>query len=76
MGFDVVYERIRDGYGLALIIEQGLTLAFWISPDYPAEAPQVFMYSADVIDRIDFVPGAWEEPHTIAEVVRAIILEM
>jgi hypothetical protein len=76
MGFEVVYERIREGYGLALIIDQDFTIAFWMSPGYPVVAPQVFIHSADVIDRIDFVPGAWEEDHKLAEVVRAITLEM
>jgi hypothetical protein len=76
MGFEVVYEPIRDGYGLALIIDQDFTIAFWMSPDYPVMAPQVFIHSADVIDRIDFGLGAWEEDHTLAEVVSAITLEM
>lgn len=76
MGFEVVYEPIRDGYGLALIIDQDFTIAFWMSPDYPVMSPQVFIHSADVIDRIDFVPGAWEEDHSLAEVVSAITVEM
>jgi hypothetical protein len=76
MGFEVVYEPIRDGYGLALIIDQDFTIAFWMPPDYPVMAPQVFIHSADMIDRIDFGLGAWEEDHTLAEVVSAITLEM
>jgi len=76
MGFEVIYEPIRNGYGLALIIDENSTLAFWISPDYPVAAPHVFMHSADLIDRIEFVPGAWEEDHTLAEVVQAITDEI
>jgi hypothetical protein len=72
MGFDVVYEPLDAGYGLALTISKDLTVAFLIPLSYPNQAPLVFIKTASNIEQIDFAPDTWQADHTIAEVVSAL----
>jgi hypothetical protein len=72
MGFDVVYEPLDAGYGLALTISKDLTVAFLIPLSYPNQAPLVFIKTASNIEQIDFAPDTWQAEHTIAEVVSAL----
>jgi hypothetical protein len=75
MGFEVVYEPIGKGYGVAIPASNDLILAFWISRDYPYEAPDVYVSTQRQIDKIAFEDDAWEENHTIADIVSAIALQ-
>lgn len=72
MGFDVVYEPLDGGYGLALTISKDLTVAFLIPLSYPKQAPSVFLKTASDIEQVDFAPNTWQTEHTIAEVVSAL----
>jgi hypothetical protein len=72
MGVEIVYEPIGKGYGLAVPVTQDLILAFWLSISYPDQAPDVYMKTQRDIDKIEFQADAWEENHTIAEIVSAM----
>ena len=72
MGFDVVYEPLDGGYGLALTISKDLTVALLIPLSYPNEAPLVLLKIASDIEQVDFAPDTWQAEHTIAEVVSAL----
>lgn len=74
MGFEVLYEPIGKGYGLAVAVSDDLVLAFWLSISYPDHAPDVYMKTRSEIDKIEFEVNAWEENHSIAEIVSAIAL--
>jgi hypothetical protein len=75
MGYEVLYEPIGKGYGLAIPISDHLILAFWLSISYPDQAPDIYMKTQLEIDKIEFEGNAWEENHSIAEIVSAITLE-
>lgn len=72
MGVEIVYEPIGKGYGLAVPVTQDLILAFWLSISYPDQPPDVYMKTQRDIDKIEFEADAWEENHTIAEIVSAM----
>lgn len=73
MGVEIVYEPIGKGYGLAVPVTQDLILAFWLSiSSYPDQPPDVYMKTPTDIEKIEFEADAWEENHTIAEIVSAM----
>lgn len=71
MGFDVIYEPLDEGYGVALTLSDDLTIAFLISLLYPSQAPLVFLKTDSEIEQIEFAPSSWQAEHTLAEVVSA-----
>jgi hypothetical protein len=75
MGFDIIYETVKNGYGLALIISDDLTLAFWILPSYPNDSPQVYIKFKTDVDMVTFGNDVWETDHTISDIVSAITVE-
>lgn len=72
MNFDVLYESIADGYGVAFQISNNVTLAFWVSPLYPNQPPKVYIRTPTEVEKIEFAPDTWLPAYTIAEIVLAL----
>jgi len=68
----VIFEPIGDGYGVALPISKGLTIALWLSPLFPKEPPMTILQSGNEINMIEFSPGAWEPNLSLLDVVTAV----
>lgn len=75
LGFDIVYEPIGKGYGLAVPVSDTAIVAFWLSTAYPDQAPDIYLKTQREIERIEFEENAWEESHSMAEIVSAMALE-
>lgn len=73
MGFDVIFEPVGNGYGLALLIDADLTLALWIPPEYPQGPPEILVASSEGIDEIELNAEIWETDMMLADIVLAII---
>lgn len=72
MDYDVIFEPVSDGYGLALLIKPNYVLVFWISNRYPEVEPRIYINTKNRIDRIDFAAGVWNPLFTLAEIVQAL----
>lgn len=72
MGFDVIFEEVDHGYGLAIPLSAESALVLWISEHYPSSAPTVVIWEPPVIDSIEFSEGSWSEDRYLAEIVAAV----
>ena len=74
-GYDVTFDLVSDGYGLALFIKERLVLCFWLPPAYPQQAPKIFIMESREIDEIQFEDDAWQSNRNILEIVEAVSCE-
>ncbi|HKV56920.1 MAG TPA: hypothetical protein VJO32_01515 [Ktedonobacteraceae bacterium] len=71
-GFDVIMDRVSEGYALALFIRTDLTVAFWLPLAYPQKPPTVFAITPSVLEQVHFDSDAWNPGRTLTEVVDAL----
>ena len=69
--YTVVYESVDNGYGVALPIDSSYIIAFWLSSNYPSDAPVVYLCSETEISQITFEDRAWNKERSLAEVITA-----
>jgi hypothetical protein len=69
---EVIFEPVGDGYGVGLPISSDLILAVWLSLEYPAKAPTVFLQQGGELSMIEFSPDSWEPDLTLVDVVAAV----
>lgn len=73
MGFDVIFEPVGNGYGVALPVRnQKQILVFWLSIQYPNQPPKVLLRTTHSIEQIEFEEGAWQDDRTLAEIASAL----
>ena len=74
-GYDVVFEAIEDGFGVALPVA-GNTLVVWYSPTFPSDPPLILIKTGDAIDSISYAEDAWSHDERAVTAVEAIAREM
>lgn len=75
LGYEVVFEPVGDGYGLALLVDSETTLCVWVPPNYPSAVPRVLLKTSDNIDEIDFEDGAWRPEIFISDIIGAFVAD-
>lgn len=73
VGYDVIYELVEDGYGLALPLQDDLILAFWIPPRYPAARPGIFLATDERVESVYFDQAEWDSDYFLIDIVDAIV---
>jgi hypothetical protein len=75
IGFDVLFETIGNGYGIALTKDewQSQAIVFWLSPEYPKQPPLVLVKKKSAIDRIEFDADAWSNQILLSDVTTALL---
>lgn len=75
IGFDVVFETVGSGYGIALTQDQWekQAIVFWLSEDYPRCPPLVLVRNGSRIERIEFESDAWSEATLLADIATALL---
>ncbi len=73
MGFDIIYECVRDGYGLALPVDDDLVFGFLIPPDYPTEAPTILVKQGTTLEEIPFEDGAWSSTFMFVDILTQLV---
>lgn len=71
-GYNVLYEPVEDGYGLALSLNESL-FAFILLNSYPVSAPKIFELETMVVSEITFGENAWISDLFLIDVVEALV---
>lgn len=59
MNYEVIYECVDDGYGLALPIASDVLVGFVIPPNYPDRAPLVLVKHGSALEQVPFGQDSW-----------------
>lgn len=73
VGFDIIYECLDNGYGLALPIDNDLVFGFLIPSNYPTEAPTVLVRQGIFLEEIPFGPDSWHSTFMLIDIVEQLV---